>query len=107
MYKGEGVLKKQKRAHRQMRQGTLMIAFIVAVLCISICVKTHSLNAQVSENEEKIAILNAQIAAEQVRAEELREQEQYRQTKAYVEEVAHEKLGLVYPDEIFIKVNEK
>lgn len=83
-----------------------MIAFIVAVLCISICVKTRSLNAQVSENEEKIAILNEQIVAEQKRAEELSRQEQYRQTKAYVEEVAHEKLGLVYPDEIFIKVKD-
>lgn len=84
-----------------------MIAFIVAVLCISICVKTHGLKARVSENEEKIAILNEQIVTEQKRAEELSEQEQYRQTKAYVEEIAHEKLGLVYPDEIFIKVNDK
>lgn len=107
MYKGEGILRKRQRTHRQMRQGTLMIAFIVVVFCVSICVKTHSLNAQVSENEDKIAILNAQIATEQMRAEELSEQEQYRQTKAYVEEVAHEKLGLVYPDEIFIKVNDK
>lgn len=90
-----------------MRQGTLMIAFIVAVLCISICVKTHSLKAQVGENNERIAILNEQIVTEQKRAEELSEQEQYRQTKAYVEEIAHEKLGLVYPDEIFIKVNDK
>lgn len=90
-----------------MRQGTLMIAFIVAVLCVSLCVRTYSLKAQVSENEEKIAILNEQIVTEQKRAEELGKQEQYKQTKAYVEEVAHEKLGLVYPDEIFIKVNDK
>ncbi len=98
-------MRKQARARRQMRQGTLMIAFIVVVLCISVCVRTTSLKAQVAENEEKIALLNAQIATEQERAEELSEQEQYMQTKAYVEEIAHSKLGLVYPDEIFIKVN--
>lgn len=100
-------MRKQVRARRQMRQGTLMIAFIIAIFCISVCVKTTRLKAQAAENERKIALLNAQIATEQERAEELNEQEQYMQTKAYVEEVAHEKLGLVYPDEIFIKVSQE
>ncbi len=90
-----------------MRQGTLMIAFIVIVLCFSISVKTHGLKAQVAENEEQIAVLQEQIASEQTRAKELLKEVQYRQTKAYVEEIAHEKLGLVYPDEIFIKVDDK
>ena len=100
-------MKKQQRARRQMRQGTLMIAFIVVVLCFSISVKTHGLKAQVRENDEKITVLQEEIASEQARAKELLKEVQYRQTKAYVEEVAHEKLGLVYPDEIFIKVDDK
>ncbi len=104
---GECILGKQHRMRRQMRQGTLMIAFIVVILCVSICVKTRSLKAQVKENNEKIDLLNSQIATEQERARDLSEQEQYRSTKAYVEEIAHEKLGLVYPDEIFIKAEDE
>jgi len=32
--------------------------------------------------------------------------EQYMQTKQYIEDVAKDKLGLVYPDEIVIRPNE-
>ena len=105
--KGESILGKRQRMRRQMRQGTLMIAFIVVIFCISICVKTTKLKAQVKENNQKIDLLNVQIATEQERAQSLSEQEQYRNTKAYVEEIAQDKLGLVDPNEIFIKVDDE
>ena len=48
-----------------------------------------------------------QIAAEEQRTKELEELEKYMQTKKYMEEVAKEKLGLVYPDEILIQPDNK
>ena len=50
-----------------------------------------------------IASLSAQIDAETARAEEIEEYRKYTQTKAYVEEVAKDKLGLVYEGEILFK----
>ena len=47
--------------------------------------------------------LEQQIEAEQARTEEIEEYRKYTQTKAYVEEVAKDKLGLVYQGEIIFK----
>ena len=47
--------------------------------------------------------LMQEIAAEEARAEEIAEYEKYTQTKKYVEEIAKEKLGLVYEGEIIFK----
>lgn len=44
--------------------------------------------------------MNAQITEEEERTKELEEYEKYTKTVKYVEEVAKEKLGLVYEDEI-------
>lgn len=90
----------------QNRFTIVFLSFVVALMFVMLMYRTSVLKTQAAENDDKIAILNEKIAEEQKRAEELNEEEQYMQTKAYVEDVAHEKLGLVYPDEIFIKVNE-
>ncbi len=50
--------------------------------------------------------LQKKMAAEQARAEELEEYEKYTQTQKYIEEVAKEKLGLVYEDEIIFKTED-
>jgi len=51
----------------------------------------------------QIAGLNAQIEAENTRTEQIEEYRKYTQTKAYVEEVAKDKLGLVYEGEILFQ----
>ena len=55
------------------------------------------------QNRFSIASLGAQIEAEQTRAEQIEEFGKYTQTKAYVEEVAKDKLGLVYEGEILFQ----
>jgi cell division protein FtsB len=51
----------------------------------------------------RINELNADIEAEKERTEEIEEYRKYMQTKKYIEEMAKEKLGLVYENEILIK----
>ena len=41
-----------------------------------------------------------------MRTEEIEEMRRYMQTDRYVEEVARDKLGLVYPDEVIFKPEE-
>jgi cell division protein DivIC len=47
--------------------------------------------------------LMQEIEAEQARTEKIEEYEKYTQTKKYVEEIAKNKLGLVYEGEIIFK----
>lgn len=47
--------------------------------------------------------LQAKIQEEQERTEELAERRAYMQTIRYVEEIAREVLGLVYPDEVIVR----
>ena len=60
-------------------------------------------NESYRQQEEELL---AQIAEEEERAEEIEELKKYVQTKKYVEEVAKERLGLVYEDEILFKAEE-
>ena len=57
--------------------------------------------------DEKKANLEEQLAEEEERTTELEELEKYTKTKKYMEEVARQKLGLVYPDEILIQPSNK
>ena len=54
--------------------------------------------------EREDALLEA-IAEEEARAEEIADFEAYTKTKKYVEDIAKERLGLVYEDEIIFKPN--
>ena len=61
------------------------------------------LQQKIAGYDTQIASLGAQIEAEQTRAEQIEEFGKYTQTKAYVEEVAKDKLGLVYEGEILFQ----
>jgi cell division protein DivIC len=56
--------------------------------------------------EVQAAELQEQIAAAEEEYEELESKEEYMKTKKYVEDVARNQLGLVYPDEIVIRPEE-
>ena len=56
--------------------------------------------AYYAKREDELAL---QIEQEEQRAEEIKEYETYTQTKKYIEEVARDKLGLVYEGEILFK----
>lgn len=80
-----------------------MIAFVVIIFCLCVGVKAHSLKREKAELAAKQEMLEKQIKDEEKRTEELEALEKYMQTKKYMEDVARDKLGLVYPDEILIE----
>lgn len=47
--------------------------------------------------------LQTMIREEEEKRDSLTEEQAYRQTKQYIEEVAREKLGLVKPDDVIIR----
>lgn len=78
---------------------TLVVVFIMVVAAIG----SYEVKQKVKNNNEKIAQLEEQLAKEEARTEEIEEYRKYTQTMRYKEEVAKDKLGLVYEGEILFK----
>ncbi len=92
---------------RQNKLGMILVSFVVLTMSLVLAVNMHSLNAKRNAYIDREEFLNKQIEAENKRAEDLVEYEKYTKTAAYVEEVAKDKLGLVYEDEIVFQAEEK
>jgi len=88
------------RKKKQNRFGMITVSAIVILFCSVIAFNNIKLKAKQDEYNKKIEALEAQIEDEHERTKELEEYEKYTKTSKYVEEVAKEKLGLVYEDEI-------
>lgn len=93
------------RKRRQNRFSMFLVSLVVVMILVMVAVKRVEINSKMEVNQAKIEQLNGQIADEEARSEEIKEFEKYTRTKAYVEEVAHDKLGLVYEGEIIFRKN--
>lgn len=83
------------------------VSVVICVLVVAICVlcysKGNELKTQNEEENRKIEELQKEIEQEQERTQELDEYSKYVNTKQFVEDMAREKLGLIYPGEIIFK----
>ena len=80
-----------------------LVVTIVIIGCIVLGAKTVQLKKQSLDLSEKQTSLEKQKESEEERRKELEDLEKYMNTKKFMEEVAKDKLGLVYPDEILIQ----
>lgn len=96
---------RNRKMYKQRHLGAWGIILIVlAVFGVSAVggVQLRQKNQSYQAREEA---LEEAIAAEEKRAQEIEELEAYTKTKKYVEDVAKDKLGLVYEDEIIFKAD--
>lgn len=91
-----------KRRH-QNRFSMFLVSLVVVMILVVVAVKSVDLKAKSEVYAAKEAQLQAEITEEEARSEEIEEYGKYTQTKKYVEEVAKDKLGLVYEGEIIFK----
>lgn len=98
--------KMRRRKKLRKHLSSFAIAGVVVLMLIFVTVASLSLRVQNSNKQERIEELQAQIAEEKQKSEEIEEYSKYVQTKKYAEEVAKEKLGLVYEDEIIFKAED-
>ena len=94
-----------RRNHKK-GTGIGLIAFVVLLLFGIIAYKTIDLEKKVKQVELKIERLNSQVQEQEELAEEINNLKAYVQTKGYIEDIAREKLGLVYEDEIILESKE-
>jgi cell division protein DivIC len=91
---------------KQSKLCTFVILISLALLAGIVLYKSVSLREQKNDLAVQAAELQEQIAEADEEYQELEEREEYMKTKKYVEEVARNQLGLVYPDEIVIRPEE-
>lgn len=96
-----------KKKAKRSRMPVISVFTIVVMLSIVISCNSVSLYHKNQELSKREAELEALIEKEQQREEELKEYKKYVQTKKFAEEVAKDKLGLVYEDEIIFKPEEE
>ena len=94
----------EKRRRRSGASGYILIAVIVSLITAVVMIQIHDVKTRLKVYEDQDQALDEQIASELEMAEELNELEKYVQTKAYAEEQAHEKLGLVNEGEIIFRL---
>ena len=85
----------------------LPLALLVAVILASIGYSSIKLRAEYKEKLKEKEKLEAQIAEAESYTEELYRKRAYVQTKKFIEDIAREYLGLVYPDDILIVPEDK
>ncbi len=93
------------RKKRQNRLGMALVTFVVLMLMAVILFKGHELKAKQAEYRQKEETLQAQIDEEHERTRRLTDYEKYTKTDKFVEEIAKEKLGLLYENEILFRSN--
>lgn len=93
--------KKQNRVGSGL--GTFVVVSCLVLLGVVVMYKAHDLVEQRTSLEAQAAELIGQLEQAKQEYAKLEEREKYMKSDAYIEEVAREQLGLIYPDEIIVK----
>ena len=97
---------REQRRKRQKRSAILGMVFAMLVVVGLGVLLWNGRKIAMKEEEDsvqKIKELQEQVDEEKQRTEELNEYKKYVQTKKFAEEIAKDKFGLIYPDEIIFK----
>lgn len=87
--------------------GFIAIAGVIIVLAIIFLESKRITTAKNKEYDRTIQELQAEIKTQQLRSEELVKKREYTTTREYIEGIAKNKLGLVYPNEIVFHAEDK
>lgn len=88
------------RTKKSSHFGMVTVLVLVAMFCSVIVIKSLGMQSKRDDYNRRIEALEKQIEEQEERTKDLQEYEKYTKTVKYVEEVAKDKLGLVYEDEI-------
>ena len=94
---------KSVKHNEQNRLSMWLAAVVVGILIVVILVACGGLVSRLHSNIRRIAELESEKVKEEQRAQDIEEYKEYTQTREYIEEVAREKLGLVYEGEVIFK----
>lgn len=95
-----------RNRRRKRRTELVLIGCVVFILCGMVSYKKIGLDAKSAQNKETIQQYEKEMKKLTEQEKEIQSLKDYVQTKAYIERMAREKLGLVYKGEIIFKATE-
>lgn len=95
---------KTKRRKRKIE--LKLIAVLVLCICAVVGYRRIKVEQEYNHKLEKKQELEFEILEQQERSASLEQKKAYVQTKKFIEDVARQYLGLVYPDEILLQPEE-
>ena len=94
---------RQKRRLREHKRSMLVVSAVIILLGAIVFVNSMTLRAKEKAYQEQEIELKQQIEEENQKTKVIDKLEEYVGTDAYIEDMAREKLGMVYKDEIIFK----
>lgn len=85
----------------------MTVSAVIVCMAVIVNLKVSALEEKNKAYTGRIDVLEQEYQQEQDRSQKLEEERLRVQTKQYTEQVAREKLGLVYPGEVVLKPNQK
>ena len=98
---GEEVMSRRRK--RKSRAGLYLVMLVAALFVGTLAVHGYTLRANCQRLAEEQSNLKEKKKSLKREREKIKEQSEYRKTDQYVEDVAREKFGLVYDNEIVFK----
>ena len=96
-----------RRKAKVKKRSNRLVGVIICILVVGIFMvfftRTKALKAQNEATSQEIEQLQEALQEEEDRTKRLEEYAKYVNTKQYVEDMAREKLGLIYPGELVFK----
>lgn len=93
----------RKRRKRKSRAGLYLVMLVAAIFVGTLAVHGYTLRVNCQKLAEEQSNLEEKKKNLTREREKIKEQSEYRKTDKYVEDVAREKFGLVYDNEIIFK----
>ncbi len=100
-------MKKVKKRKRSNKMKFLIGGFLFLVAGSAAAYQSYRTGKTLDDYESKMKELDEKMKEEQERTAEIEDYRDYVKTDQYVEEVARDKLGLVYKDEVLLMAKEE
>ena len=97
---------RKKAAYRKRQQNKfsmLLVTMVLVMIMVVVSISGRKLREKIDEVSETQTRYERLLQEEEKRKQDIEEFGKYTQTKKYVEEVAQDKLGLVYEGDIIFK----
>ncbi len=91
------------RRRSQNRFSMFLVSLVVVMIMVAVAVRSVGIQQKIEDKKAELQQLETLIAEEERYALEIEEFAKEVKTKGYIENVAREKLGLVYEGEILFK----
>lgn len=91
--------KKEKKHRKSMR----IIALVLVIACLGLGFKTWQVRQEIEEYAVVQEEVSKQISEAEKMQEDIREKLEYQKSDAFIEDIARDKLGLIFENEIIFK----